>query len=164
MLAAGLVACILSANASGGRADPATIPFGDLVLTYDPADWFVTARENGFDAACLARDCRGASLAARSSPGATDLCQVEAAPARSGGRAARSRRFRAETLALPDLTILVAWTDIGCRNLRPPVIEACTFHGGQVYRFDTGPGHCRGGPVTGLTDVVLRLLRGLRTR
>lgn len=159
-----LAAGLLALAGTGARAETATIPFGNLVVTFDPADWAVTEREAGFDAACRATGCGQASVAARWVPGAADACEVEAALAGGGKDAPNARRSKVETLLVPGLTILVTWTDIGCRNLRPPVIRACTARAGRLYRLETGPGHCQGGPEPGLSDAVLRLLRGLATR
>lgn len=146
------------------RAEPASLAFGDLVVAYDTAEWTLTARETGFDGACRAAGCRSASVTAWLDPGPADLCRTDAGPASVEGRDGSGRRIKATTLALTDLQVHVTWTDIGCRNGRPPVIRACTVRAGRVHRFETGPGHCRGGLEVGLEGAVLRLLQGLKAR
>lgn len=141
------------------RAEPASLAFGDLVVAYDTAEWSLTARETGFDGACRVAGCRSASVTGRLDPGPADLCRP-----RVEGRDGSGRRIKATTLALSDLQVHVTWTDIGCRNGRPPVIRACTVRAGRVHRFETGPGGCRGGLEVGLEGAVLRLLQSLRAR
>jgi hypothetical protein len=117
--------------------------FGDL--TFDKTKWRVIEHDHGYVVQAVARDDKKVSAFGHIKF-SSESCGPADFPERREGYYGRTN---IRTIARPGFDIHVAEYDIGCRNWRPPTVEACTTYKNKTYRFSSPVVGCRGGPPAG---------------
>ena len=102
-------------------------------LGYDDARWNVEPEGDGYRATSRRDIHNGVSVGVTIEPGETSACGGEAMMKATDFL--RDRKY--QTISKPgfDIHVVSAWT--GCRNARPPFVQACAVYKGRVYRFDS---------------------------
>lgn len=137
------LAFLLFAVGAALAGDAAVERFGDL--TYDRVGWRVIAHDHGFLVQATGQKDEGDRAYAYVTFD-DERCSADSFPEHRAGYYGRTRL---STIERPGFELHVSEYDIGCRNWRPPTVEACMTYKDKTYRFRSPVTGCRGGPPDG---------------
>lgn len=158
IVAATALAIVAFGNSSFGQGR-SHVAIGNLILSYDPSDWQLSASGDRIVATSARRDGGTVSVIGTVTIEPGSGCSGAA----SLGEVRKQRRY--ETFQLrAGLALRFAETDLGCRNLVPRRVLACVAHAGRVYRFSSGPLGCRSAAGRGTEQATIDLLKTLAQR
>jgi hypothetical protein len=139
---------------------PATVPVGDLVLSYDASTWRTEIRDASVAIHAVGADQHDVPVVIDIAPD-TGGCTPAAMKERASLFHPDAWAHEARTIARPGFDLHVATVEMGCRNWTGSPIFACTALHGKTYTITADPGGCRETPPR-YDDVVFDMLWGLQ--